>query len=384
MKILQLGKFYPIRGGVEKVMWDLTWGLAERGIPCDMLCAYLKTDPVDPEHQDLCRETEEGREITLGPYGRVICVPARTKKAKTMLSKDMIAWLRKHAAEYDIIHVHHPDPMAALALRMSHYKGRVILHWHSDILAQKLLLFFYQPLQWWLIRRAERVIGTSPVYIHESRNLSRVQQKVVCVPIGITPVIYDFRAAEAIRSSMPGKKLIFALGRLVPYKDFGTLVEAARFLSEDYRVLIGGSGPLKDELQQQIDSNGLQDKVRLLGYLESWDVPNWFGASDLFVLSSDRRTEAFGVVQIEAMSCGKPVVATMIPHSGVSWVNDNGVSGYNVHPHDPKALAAAIQQICDDPDTYMQFSAGAMERFETVFTSREMIDKIIKIYENKM
>ena len=267
---------------------------------------------------------------------------------------------------------------------MSHYKGRVILHWHSDILAQKLLLFFYQPLQWWLIRRAERVIGTSPVYIHESRNLSRVQQKVVCVPIGITPVIYDFRAAEAIRSSMPGKKLIFALGRLVPYKDFGTLVEAARFLSEDYRVLIGGSGPLKEELLQQINDKGLQDKVRLLGYLDSWDVPNWFGASDLFVLSSDRRTEAFGVVQIEAMSCGKPVVATMIPHSGVSWVNDNGVSGYNVHPHDPKALAAAIQQICDDPDTYMQFSAGAMERFETVFTSREMIDKIIKIYENKM
>ena len=116
------------------------------------------------------------------------------------------------------------------------------------------------------------------MYIHESRNLSRIQHKVICVPIGIAPVIYDFRAAEAIRASMPGKKLVFALGRLVPYKDFGTLVEAARFLSDDYMVLIGGSGPLKEELQQQIDSNGLQDKVRLLGYLESWDVPNWFGA----------------------------------------------------------------------------------------------------------
>ena len=384
MKILQLGKFYPIRGGVEKVMWDLTWGLAEHGIPCDMLCAYLKTDPVDPEHQDLCRETAEGREITLGPYGRVICVPALAKKAKTMLSKAMITWLRKHATEYDIIHVHHPDPMAALALLLSGYKGRVILHWHSDILSQKLLLAFYKPLQTWLVRRAERVIGTSPVYIQESRSLARVQHKVICVPIGISPVIYDFRASEAIRASMPGKKLVFALGRLVPYKDFGTLVEAARYLSDDYRVLIGGSGPLKEELQQQIERYGLQEKVKLLGYLDSWDVPNWFGASDLFVLSSDRRTEAFGVVQIEAMSCGKPIVATIIPHSGVSWVNDNGVSGYNVHPHDPKGLAAAIQQICDDPDTYLQFSAGAMERFETVFTSREMIDKIVKIYENKM
>jgi len=384
MKILQLGKFYPIRGGVEKVMWDLTWALAERGVPCDMLCAYLKTDPVDPEHQDLCQETEDGREIMFAPYSRIYCVPAFAKKAKTMLSKAMVTWLKKHASEYDIIHVHHPDPMAALALFLSGYKGRVILHWHSDILSQKLLLALYQPLQWWLIRRADRIIGTSPVYLRESRALARHQQKVVCVPIGIQPLIFDTREADALRDSMPGKKLVFALGRLVPYKDFGTLVEAARYLGPDYMILIGGSGPLKEELQRQIDENGLQDKVKLLGYLANEDVPTYFGACDLFVLSSDRKTEAFGVVQIEAMSCGKPVVATMIPHSGVSWVNDNGVSGYNVHPHDPKGLAAAIQQICDDPDTYMQFSAGAMERFETVFTSREMIDKIIKIYEDKM
>ena len=384
MKILQLGKFYPIRGGVEKVMWDLTWGLAERGVPCDMLCAYMKSDPVDPEHEAFCRETETGRIIEFGPENRVICVPASAKKAKTMLSKAMVDWLRKHAAEYDVIHVHHPDPMAALALFLSGYKGRVMLHWHSDILTQKLLLFFYQPLQWWLIRRAERIIGTTPVYLRESPALARYQDKTVCVPIGISPVVFDTREAEALRATMPGKKLVFALGRLVPYKDFGTLIEAARYLSDDYRVIIGGSGPLKDELQRQIEENGLQEKVRLLGYLQSWEVPNWFGASDLFVLSSDRKTEAFGVVQIEAMSCGKPVVATLIPQSGVSWVNDHGVSGYNVQPHDPKGLAEAIEQICGDPDIYMQFSAGAMERFETLFTSREMIDKVIKIYEKKL
>ena len=77
-------------------------------------------------------------------------------------------------------------------------------------------------------------------------------------------------------------------------------------------------------------------------------------------------------------------MATLIPHSGVSWVNENGMSGLNVRPHDYQGLAAAIAQICDDPDIYLQFSAGAMERFETLFTAREMIDKIIKIYENKM
>ena len=384
MKILQLGKFYPIFGGVEKVMWNLTLGFAERGVSCDMLCAYLKGVKVDPELEGLAEWVDKRLEIPMGPYGRMIAVPAIAKRAKTMLAPAMIGYLRKHASEYDIIHIHHPDPMAALALFLSGYKGRVILHWHSDILAQKLLLAFYWPLQKWLIRRAERIIGTTPVYLRSSKALKPHQDKVICVPIGIMPVIYDIKEASAIRNSVPGQKIIFALGRLVPYKDFATLIDAARYLPDDYVVLIGGTGPLKEELTRQINDNGLQEKVLLLGFLENWEVPSYFGACDLFVLSSDRKTEAFGIVLIEAMSCGKPIVATQIPGSGVSWVNVNGLSGYDVQPHDSKGMAEAIQKICSDPDTYMQFSAGALERFETAFTSREMIDKILKIYENKI
>lgn len=384
MKILQLGKFYPIYGGVEKVMWNLTLGLAERGVACDMLCAYLKGVKVEPELKDLTSQTEYGFEIGLGPYGRVICVPAITKKAKTMISPAMVSYLRKHAGEYDIIHIHHPDPMAALALFLSGYKGRVILHWHSDILSQKLFLTFYKPLQKWLIRRAERIIGTSPVYLRESSALKDSQDKVIPVPIGIMPVVYDIKAAADIRNSIPGKKIVFSLGRLVPYKDFRSLVECARYLSDDYVILLGGVGPLRAELEKQIAENGLEEKVMLLGFIETWELPSYFGASDIYVMSSDRKTEAFGIVLIEAMSCGKPVVATLIPESGVSWVNTNGLSGYNVPPHNPKAMAEAITMICDNMDTYLQFCAGAMERFETAFTSREMIDKILKVYENKI
>jgi len=384
MKILQLGKFYPIRGGVEKVMWALTYALAERGIACDMLCAMLPEDPVDEDHLLLCDETPEGRVISFSPQNRIFCVPALAKKAKTMLSPAMVRWLRRHAAEYDIIHVHHPDPMAALALRLSGYRGRVILHWHSDIVSQKILLGFYWPLQSWLVRRASVIIGTTPVYLRESRALKNAQEKTVCVPIGINPIIYDSRDAEELRATMPGKKLVFALGRLVPYKGFGTLVEAARYLDDDYMVLIGGTGPMRDELIRRIIENGLENKVQLLGYVQTWDVPALFGACDIYVMSSQMKTEAFGIVQIEAMSCGKPVVATTIPQSGVSWVNQDGVSGLNVAPGDPKAMAEAIKAICTDPDVYLQYAAGAMERFETFFTSRLMIDKIVKIYESKM
>ncbi len=381
MKVLQLGKFYPIRGGVEKVMWDLTRGLSARGVTCDMLCATLPDDPVDAEDRDRCTQTPDGREIRFNESGRAICVPALAKKAATMLSPAMVRWVRRHAAEYDLIHIHHPDPMAALALRLSGYKGKVILHWHSDILSQKALLALYRPLQRWLIRRADRILGTTPVYVRESPYLQEVQDKIGYVPIGIEPVIFKENAVSEYRNRYRGKKIVVSLGRLVPYKGFSSLIQAAALLGEDYQVLIGGKGPLRDELQSQIDSLGLRGRVELLGYVANEDVPTLYGASDMFVLSSVMKTEAFGIVQIEAMSCGKPVVATRIPGSGTAWVNEHGVSGLNVTPADPAALARAIEEICADGETYEKYSRGARERFQALFTSDKMIDKILDEYE---
>ena len=368
MKILQLGKFYPIRGGVEKVMWNLTRGISARGISCDMLCACLKAD------------IPEGGEIRMNDFGRVICVPAPVKAAATMLSPAMICWLRRHCGEYDIIHVHHPDPMAALALWLSGYKGRVILHWHSDILKQKLLLKFYKPLQSWLIRRAEKIVGTSPVYPAQSPYLQKVQDKVTFVPIGVEPVRFDKEAAAALRAQYPGKKIIFSLGRLVGYKGYKYLVEAASLLPDDYVVIIGGEGPLRGELEAQIETLGLQEKVFLKGYLEREALSAWYGACDLYVMSSIWKTEAFGIVQIEAMSCGKPVVATRIPASGVSWVNKDGFSGRNAEIENPQSLASAILEITSDNTIFASYSANALKRYEELFTFDGMIDKALELY----
>lgn len=382
MNVLQLGKFYPIRGGVEKVMWDITRGLAQRGLPCDMLCAMLRGDEIDAPHRSMAtREADGTRVLSFSPRNRVFCVPALAKKAGTMLSPAMIRWLRRHAAEYDLIHIHHPDPMAALALWLSGYRGRVVLHWHSDIVSQKFFLFFYRPLQSWLIRRAECIVGTTPVYLQASKTLARVQDKCRCIPIGIEPVECISQRNNAFRMQYPNKKIIFALGRLVPYKGFDCLVRAAAYLDEDYLVLIGGSGPLREPLEQQIRRMCLEGKVKLLGYVSDASLPVLYNACDVFVMSSQLKTEAFGIVQIEAMSCGKPVVATTIPGSGVSWVNEHGVSGLNVAPQDAEAMAAAIVQICADEANYRHYAAGAKARFEACFTFSGMIDKIVVLYE---
>jgi rhamnosyl/mannosyltransferase len=359
MKVLQLGKFYPIVGGVEKVMWELTDGLGRAGIDCDMLCAS-KTPQV----------------IQIGEHSRCICVKALFKAAATMISPAMVTYLRKHCAEYEIIHIHHPDPMAALALRLSGYKGKVVLHWHSDILKQRILLKFYIPLQNWMVKRSDVIIGTSPVYVKESPYLQGVQEKLTFVPIGIDPL-------PQISAEPSEYKTVFSLGRLVGYKGYEYLVEAAKYLPDNYKVLIGGEGPLREKLQGQILAEGLQGKVSLLGRIPQEKLPEMFASCSVFCMSSIWKTEAFGIVQIEAMSCGKPVVATRIPGSGVSWVNEHGCSGLNVEPCSAQQLAEAILDITADPGCYSRYCRNALERYNTMFTKKAMIEKCLDIY-NKL
>ena len=364
MRILQIGKFYPIRGGVEKVMYDLTVGISEMGIPCDMLCA-----------------SEKKQTIQLNEKGRVLCTPILMKAAATTISPEMVFALRKMVKEYDVIHVHHPDPMACLALYLSGFKGKVVLHWHSDILKQRWLLKLYRPLQSWLVHRADAVVGTSPVYLAESPYLQHAQHKTKCVPIGIDPMLPNVAGAEKIRQQYPGKKIVFSMGRLIGYKGYQYLVEAAKYLSDDFVVLIGGTGHLMSDLQSKIAQWNLQDKVKLLGFVRDDEVAAYYTACDLFCLPSIMKTEAFGIVQIEAMSCGKPVVTTKIPESGVSWVNQDGVSGLNVEPRDAKALAAAIEKVTDNPEDYKHFSEGAKRHFDEMFTKPKMIQTCLDLYK---
>ena len=378
MKILQLGKFYPIRGGVEKVMWDLTRGLSARDVDCDMLCAMLRSDGFDESEQPLVELGEEKTVravIRFNEHGRCICVPALCKLAATMMSPAMIFWLRRHAREYDIIHVHHPDPMACLALWMSGYRGRVVLHWHSDILKQKGLLTLYKPLQRWLVHRADLVRGTTPAYVSQSPDLQGCQDKVGYLPIGI-----EDNMRKDVQNPEDGKVTVYSLGRLVEYKGYRYLIEAARYLPERYRIVIAGKGPLRDELQAQIDALPDPGRVQLLGYVSDAQARELYNGCDLFVLSSVMKTEAFGIVQIEAMSCGRPVVATNIPGSGTSWVNEHGVSGLNVPICDPRALADAIMGICEDRERYRQYCRDARARYESLFTYDRMIDGALAIY----
>lgn len=370
MKILQLGKFYPIKGGVEKVMYDLTIGLSHKSITCDMLCASRNN-------------AKKEQVIKLNDFSKIIIAPTWKEVAKTKISFKLISRLRKICTNYDIVHIHHPDPMVALALFLSRYKGKVILHWHSDILTQKKLLILFKPLQNWLLRRSDLVLTTTPTYLEESADLQKFKGKSKVLPIGIEDVslLYSEEIAESILKKYKGKKIIFSLGRLVNYKGYRYLINAASFLPTDYVILIGGEGPLKKELQEMIVQCKLTSKVELLGYLTDDELYSYYKTCDLYCLSSIEKTEAFAIVQIEAMSYSKPIIATNIPESGVSWVNAHGFSGINVSIRDSKALADAFQYIVGTDEIYDKFVVGARNRYEEVFTLKTMIDSTINFYK---
>jgi glycosyltransferase involved in cell wall biosynthesis len=365
LRILQLGKFYPIKGGVEEVMYSIATGISNRGVTCDMLFASANGDV----------ET-----LTVNENCRVFRSQTLMKLKATMISPMMIWKLRELCGNYDIIHVHHPDPMACLALFLSAYKGVVVLHWHSDIIKQKQLLKLYRPLQNWLIRRASLIVGTSPIYLKESPFLKSYQFKTHCIPIGIERLKATDEDSNLIRESYGNRKIIYSMGRLVGYKGYKYLIDAARYLSDDYVVLIGGDGPLREELQSQIAHYNLYDKVELLGYIPKEKISAYYAACTVFCLSSIERTEAFAIVQIEAMSCGRPIVATRIKGSGVPWVNENGVSGINVKPCNGREIANAINAICENPNVYNTYCKNARQRYERLFRKEEMIDKCLDIY----
>ena len=369
MKILQLGKFFPIKGGVEKVEYDLMRGLAEQGIDCDMLCAALKG---------------KGDIICSGEHARLIYCHTWMEIAGTMIAPTMISTLWRICRKYDVIHVHHPDPMACMALFFSGYRGKVVLHWHSDIVRQKYLMGLYRPFQNWLIRRADLIVGTTPVYVEQSDDLKRAQHKITHLPIGTEEIVPDIEGAHQLREKYSNHKIVFSLGRLVPYKGYHNLIEAAQYLSDDYVVVIGGTGPLRESLEQLIKERKLEKKVKLLGFVKDEEVAAYFTACDIFVLPSVQKTEAFGIVQIEAMSCGKPVVATKIPGSGTAWVNAHGISGLNVTPEQPKEIADAILTITKDRDAYEVYATGARQRFEKMFTKEKMVAGAMGIYERLM
>lgn len=367
LKILQHVKSYHTTlGGVERVVEELVPALNRHAdLEVDVLCQGPDT-----------------RVYALAERGRVYQAKTDLAIAAASLSwRDFSVW-RSIASRYDIVHVHLPWPQSNLNLWLKRFQGAVVVHWHSDIVRQRLLYGGFRWLEHWLLQRADRICATSPKLLEQSAALDGFRHKALSIPIGIPAAAHDIGEDEirALRQRYGGRRIVFALGRLVPYKGFEHLVRSAALLVRDGLILIGGDGPLRGALDALIRESGVADRVVLLGQLSSREVELHMRASAAFCLPSVQKSEAFGIVQIEAMRAGRPVVSTRIHGSGVDWVNQEGVTGLTVRAGDAAALAQALNRIVADADAAQRFGAGARRRYEELFTVQRMADAVRAMY----
>lgn len=365
MRVLHWSQLFPpSKGGIEAVVWELMVGAKKLGCAVDVLCS---TDEVKSNQEVFDEST-------------IYYCSSLFKSAGVYFSFACIKqWFRLRNS-YDLVHVHLPHPLANLGLFLGHTDAKIVVHWHSDIVRQKRLKLLYQPLQNWLLKRADAIIATSPTYAASSSDLANFKDKLSVIPIGIdsSRLTCDEGEVRKIREKFSDKFIIFSLGRHVYYKGFRYLIQAMTFLSDGYVLLLGGEGPLTEALKREAEKLGVADRIVFLGKVSDESLGSYYASCDAFCLPSVERSEAFGVVQLEAMSFGKPVVSTSIPGSGVGWVNKDDVSGRVVPPRDAGALASAIQDLAANPLS----PDCILEYFENNFSASEMARQVVGLYHN--
>jgi rhamnosyl/mannosyltransferase len=185
------------------------------------------------------------------------------------------------------------------------------------------------------------------------------------------------RAAE-LRAAAGEFPLIFAVGRHVYYKGFEYLLRALGQLPS-VRLVLGGQGPLTGALKDLAQSLGVAERVTFTGRLSDDELAAWYHACDVFCLPSVEPSEAFGLVQLEAMACGKPVVNTQLGN-GANVVNLDGVTGLTARPRDTASLAACLARLCADPDLRRALGAAGRQRARTQFSAARMGEQTLALY----
>ncbi|MBD8528785.1 MULTISPECIES: glycosyltransferase [unclassified Massilia] len=369
--IVHFGKYYfPDAGGIESVTGSLARGAARKGHAVTVVC-FEKTAANRDEQID-------GVRVVRAPIAKMV--------ASQPLGLSYLTRCLREARDADVVHLHAPNMLGALGSLLMGKRPRLLVHWHSDVINKGILGKLLRPLETALLKRADSIVATSQVYADESATLRAFSDKITVVPIGIPDatlaagIDVDPGLPVALEQGIIGRKLILAVGRLVPYKGFDVLIEAAKYLQPGTAVVIVGGGPLRDTLQAAIDAAGLSDTVYLAGRLSDSALHSLFVRASLYCMPSTYRAEAFGVVLLEAMAHGLPIVATDIPGSGVPWVNQHGLTGLNVPVSDPRALADACIRILSSTEEHARYAEGARARFLSEFTEDVSVKRMLSAY----
>lgn len=365
MKVVHIFKDYypPTTGGIEQHM--------------RLLCTYLaKQIDVSVLVPSRSRRTVEERidgvhVVRVAEFGRYASAPLCPG-----------APLRLRTLRPDLVHVHFPNPMGDLTYLLSGVRAPLVVSYHADIIRQRAYLPIYRPVIDHLLGRAARIIAASEEYAASSAFLRAHAHKVVIGPYGIDAASFaacngDLGVVRDVRRQF-GDRLVIFVGVLRYYKGLDVLIRAMSDV--DGRALIVGRGMEETALAALASQAGVSDRVTFLGELPPARLRALLHAADVFVLPSIDRCEAFGIAQVEAMACGKPVVSTDLP-TGVRFVNQHEVTGLLVPPGDHRALAAALNRLLGDSDLRARMGAAGRRRVEQEFDAARMVSRTRDLYD---
>jgi rhamnosyl/mannosyltransferase len=367
VKVLHIGKYFePFKGGVETYLRDLMVGLQGQGVECAALVH---------EHRRSLRTRHE----TVDAGGQ----PLELQRAGTWFRfyftpvSPTFPWLLRRMLKTfrpDVVHVHLPNPSALWVLAMvAARRLPLVVHWHSDVVTDQLgpvmrwLFALYRPLERRLLQRADLIVATSESYLRSSDSLQLFPQQCAVIPLGLDPRRMAALTALATDAPERSKQLqVLAIGRLTYYKGFGYLVEAAARVP-GIQVHIVGHGERKWELRRLADQLGVGDRVTFHGALDDAALAERLLGCDCVCLPSIERTEAFGLVLLEAQYFSRATIVSQVPGSGMGWVAVAGETGLAVPPRDAAELAGALARLRDDRALCRDMGKRGRLRFEQMF-----------------
>jgi glycosyltransferase involved in cell wall biosynthesis len=369
MKIIQANKAYaPHIGGIETIVKQLAEGFANKdNIESRvMVCS----DSIHSSSETL-NNVNINRTATIT---RIASLPISPAYPYQLLSQSA-----------DILQIHEPfliAPATYLAFRSLARKRfkRLVVWWHSDIIKQQMISNLYLPLQKAILTEADAIIVATPNHIESSMVLGEFRNKCHAIPFGIDPARFAMTAqcqqkVNIIKDKYK-KPIILFFGRLIYYKGAEYLVEAMNSIPNAHLVMVG-KGTLRESLELMA-SKGIGN-ISFIPYLSEEDLTAIYHACDIFVLPSVENSEAFGIVQLEAMACGKPVISTDLA-TGVTYVNKNGVTGLVVPKRNSQALVKAIKYLLENETIRHELGGNAQLRVESEFTVSGMVEQTLDLY----
>lgn len=372
MRVTMLNKYYhPHLGGIEHHMRDLSAGLTAAGHQVRAIVAN--------EGRDRVTDAVDGVEVTR--------LPRTFAYSSTPVAPAMRSELRAQATGArgeapDVFHVHTPYPWGEVSWLRARTGVPTVLTYHSDIVRQRILGSAYRPLLERVLDGVDLIIAGSPNMVEHSELLAGRADKCRVVPYGIDVLLFKdtpatLERAAALREAH-ARKIVLFVGRLVYYKGADVLLRAMRSVDADLVVI--GRGPMEGELREYALAHGISSRVTFLEPLPDAELAAWYHAADIFCLPSVARSEAFGLVQIEAHASGTPAVSTDLT-TGVPFANLDGVTGLTVPVGDAEALAGALTRLVVDDELRARLGAQARERARRDFTIPRMAADTLAVYE---